>query len=51
MTDKVICAICNKPIEQTDFKYTNAQGKAVHQRCYEDMIFSSVPDADLPHSG
>jgi hypothetical protein len=51
MTDKVICAICDKPIEQTDFKYTDEQGKAVHQHCYEDVIFSVAPNTDGPHAG
>jgi hypothetical protein len=48
MADEVICAICNKPIKQTDYKYTNEKGKAVHQYCYEDMIFSTSPGAEDP---
>jgi hypothetical protein len=43
------CAICNGPIDLQRDRYTDEDGKAVHERCYMQRLASAQNDPPAPH--
>jgi hypothetical protein len=48
-TDPHICPICKKPIALETDRYTDEEGRAVHEICYIARIVSSRNDPPDPH--
>jgi hypothetical protein len=48
-TSPYICAICDEPIDLEQDRYTNENGKAVHERCYIQRVMSAQNDPPAPH--
>jgi uncharacterized protein YbaR (Trm112 family) len=45
----LVCPICNSPIDLTKDRYTNEEGKAVHEDCYMQRVMFPQNDPPDPH--
>jgi hypothetical protein len=43
------CTICNKPVDLTQDRYADENGKVMHEHCYVQRLMSSRNDPPNPH--
>jgi hypothetical protein len=46
---EITCQICNEPIVLERDKYTDEDGKTVHENCYVQRLLSAENDPPDPH--